>query len=150
MIFRAGPSSSKVFTPTWDRTHTRLVGVSLTVWRVGVCRQQQYGGGGHGWDRAVQSQQSAYQQNMSRGRGGGGYQQRYDRRDDRRDGRGSQHQVQTSIRGKSLTSTRPTPVCPQFFPVPSTGSEVRERNSSEVTKSPSDHQMNHFPVNQCI
>ncbi|XP_026185363.1 5'-3' exoribonuclease 2 isoform X2 [Mastacembelus armatus] len=66
-------------------------------------RQQQYSDRGHGWDRAMQSQQSAYQQNMNRGRGGGGqggFQQRYDqhrddwrdRRDDRRDNRGQQHQ----------------------------------------------------------
>ncbi|XP_029318643.1 5'-3' exoribonuclease 2 isoform X3 [Cottoperca gobio] len=62
-------------------------------------QQQQYGGsGGHGWNRATQSQPSAYQQNMSRGQAGqgaqgraapGGYQQRYD---DRRDNRGGQHQ----------------------------------------------------------
>ncbi|XP_040920788.1 5'-3' exoribonuclease 2 [Toxotes jaculatrix] len=72
-------------------------------------QQQQYGGGGHSWDRAMQSQQSAYQQNMNRGRGGGGpggYQQRYDhrrddwhdRRDDRRDNRGQQHQGYSSGR----------------------------------------------------
>ncbi|XP_076021441.1 5'-3' exoribonuclease 2 isoform X3 [Genypterus blacodes] len=75
--------------------------------------RQQYGGqggggqggggqrGGHGWDRASQSQQSAYQQNMNRGRGGAGqgsYQQRYDQRDDewRRDGRPQQQQGQRS------------------------------------------------------
>lgn len=73
-------------------------------------QQQQYRGGGHGWDRAMQSQQSAYQQNMNRDRGGagpGGYQQRYDqrrddwhdRRDDRRDNRGQQHQGYSSGRG---------------------------------------------------
>ncbi|KAM8725999.1 5'-3' exoribonuclease 2 [Acanthopagrus schlegelii] len=68
-------------------------------------RQQQYGGGGHGWDRAMQSQQSAYQQNASRGQGGagpGGYQQRYDQRrdnwQDRRDNRGQQHQGYSSSR----------------------------------------------------
>ncbi|KAA8582932.1 hypothetical protein FQN60_015478, partial [Etheostoma spectabile] len=63
---------------------------------------QPYGASrGHGWDRAAQSQQSAYQQNMSRGQGGapqgGSYQQRYnDRQDDwrgRRDPRGQPHQV---------------------------------------------------------
>ncbi|XP_032399687.1 5'-3' exoribonuclease 2 isoform X4 [Etheostoma spectabile] len=62
---------------------------------------QPYGASrGHGWDRAAQSQQSAYQQNMSRGQGGapqgGSYQQRYnDRQDDwrgRRDPRGQPHQ----------------------------------------------------------
>ncbi|XP_067098096.1 5'-3' exoribonuclease 2 isoform X1 [Osmerus mordax] len=50
--------------------------------------RQQYGG--QGWDRSMQSQGAAYQQNMARGRGGGAgnYQQRYDnRRDDRRDNR---------------------------------------------------------------
>ncbi|XP_035535065.1 LOW QUALITY PROTEIN: 5'-3' exoribonuclease 2 [Morone saxatilis] len=69
-------------------------------------QQQQYGSGGHGWDRAQQSQQSAYQQNVNRGRGGAGpgsYQQRYnDRRDDwhdRRDNRGQQHQGYSSGRG---------------------------------------------------
>ena len=52
-----------------------------------LCRQQY---GGQGWDRSMQSQGAAYQQNMARGRGGGAgnYQQRYDdRRDDRRDNR---------------------------------------------------------------
>ncbi|XP_072217828.1 5'-3' exoribonuclease 2 isoform X2 [Leuresthes tenuis] len=58
---------------------------------------QQYRGGGHGWDRAMQSQQSAYQQNVSRGgEGQGSYQQRYEQRredwHDRRDNRGQQHQ----------------------------------------------------------
>lgn len=80
-------------------------------------QQQQYGGrGGHGWDRATQSQPSAYQQNMSRGAGagaggaaamGGSYQQRYDnrrddwqdRRDDRRDNRGQHHQSYSTGRG---------------------------------------------------
>nr|XP_020511151.1 5'-3' exoribonuclease 2-like [Labrus bergylta] len=75
-------------------------------------QQQQYGGGGggggggHGWDRAQHTQQSAYQQNAVRGRGGaapGGYQQRFDqRRDewhDRRDNRGQQHQSFSSGRG---------------------------------------------------
>ncbi|KAG7316429.1 hypothetical protein KOW79_019970 [Hemibagrus wyckioides] len=43
---------------------------------------------GHGWDRAMQSQVSAYQHNMQRGRGGaGGYQQHAQRRDDPRDDR---------------------------------------------------------------
>ncbi|XP_032399684.1 5'-3' exoribonuclease 2 isoform X1 [Etheostoma spectabile] len=69
---------------------------------------QPYGASrGHGWDRAAQSQQSAYQQNMSRGQGGapqgGSYQQRYnDRQDDwrgRRDPRGQPHQGYSSGRG---------------------------------------------------
>ncbi|KAF5894170.1 5'-3' exoribonuclease 2, partial [Clarias magur] len=39
----------------------------------------------HGWDRAMQSQASAYQHNMQRGHGGaGGFQQHMQRRDDRR------------------------------------------------------------------
>ncbi|KAI4890028.1 hypothetical protein NFI96_015514 [Prochilodus magdalenae] len=49
--------------------------------------QQQYPRphGGQGWDRAMQSQGSAYQYNMQRGRGGqGGYPQQPPRRDDRR------------------------------------------------------------------
>ncbi|XP_016519821.1 5'-3' exoribonuclease 2 isoform X2 [Poecilia formosa] len=58
-------------------------------------QQQPYRGGGHGWDRALQAQQSAYQQNLNRGGvGPGGYQQRYDQRredwGDRRDNRGQQ------------------------------------------------------------
>ncbi|XP_015251166.1 PREDICTED: 5'-3' exoribonuclease 2 [Cyprinodon variegatus] len=73
-------------------------------------RQQQYRGGGHsgghGWDRALQAQPSAYQQNLSRGGAApGGYQQRYDqRRDDWSDRRGNrgqrqQHQNFPSSRG---------------------------------------------------
>lgn len=69
-------------------------------------QQQQYRSGGHGWDRAMQSQQSAYQQNWNRGRGAGDYQQqqqpRYDRRredwQDRRDNRGQHHQGYSSGR----------------------------------------------------
>ncbi|XP_037305501.2 5'-3' exoribonuclease 2 isoform X1 [Pungitius pungitius] len=73
--------------------------------------QQAYGGrGGHGWDRAVQSQPSAYQQNASRGgapppdaSSGGGYQQRFDgRREEWRDrpnNRGQPHQGYGSGRG---------------------------------------------------
>ncbi|KAM8832074.1 5'-3' exoribonuclease 2 isoform 2-T2 [Spinachia spinachia] len=74
--------------------------------------QQSYGGGrgGHGWDRAVRAQPSAYQQNASRGGApppdaslGGGYQQRFDgRREewrDRADNRGQQHQGYSSGRG---------------------------------------------------
>ncbi|XP_014909964.1 5'-3' exoribonuclease 2-like isoform X2 [Poecilia latipinna] len=58
-------------------------------------QQQPYRGGGHGWDRTLQAQQSAYQQNLNRGGvGPGGYQQRYDQRredwGDRRDNRGQQ------------------------------------------------------------
>ncbi|XP_072542988.1 5'-3' exoribonuclease 2 [Salminus brasiliensis] len=41
--------------------------------------------GGHGWDRAMQAQGSAYQHDAQRGRGGpGGYHQHPPRRDDRR------------------------------------------------------------------
>lgn len=41
--------------------------------------------GAHGWDRAMQTQVSAYQQNIQRGRGGaGGFQQHVQRPDDRR------------------------------------------------------------------
>ncbi|KAF7654240.1 hypothetical protein LDENG_00072510, partial [Lucifuga dentata] len=60
--------------------------------------RQQYGGHrGHGWDRAMQSQQTSYQQNLSRGHGGagpGGHQQRYDQRGDewRQDSRNQQQQ----------------------------------------------------------
>lgn len=62
-------------------------------------QQQPYRTGGHGWDRALQAQPSAYQQNLSRGGAGpGGYQQRYEqRRDDwadRRGNRGRQQQQQ--------------------------------------------------------
>lgn len=50
--------------------------------------QQQYPRpqyGGHGWDRAMQAQGSAYQHNAQRGRGGpGGYHQHPQHRDDRR------------------------------------------------------------------
>ncbi|XP_062857792.1 5'-3' exoribonuclease 2 [Trichomycterus rosablanca] len=46
--------------------------------------QQQYPRPQHGWDRAMQSQVSAYQHNMQRGRGGaGGYNQHPQRQDDR-------------------------------------------------------------------
>ncbi|XP_008290105.1 5'-3' exoribonuclease 2 isoform X1 [Stegastes partitus] len=67
-------------------------------------QQQQYRSGGHGWDRAMQSQQLAYQLNRDRGgEGSGGYQQRYDqRRDDwhdRRDNRGQQHRSYSDDRG---------------------------------------------------
>ncbi|XP_049446346.1 5'-3' exoribonuclease 2 [Epinephelus fuscoguttatus] len=76
-------------------------------------QQQPYGGSrGHGWDRATQMQQSAYQQNMNRGgAAAGSYHQHYDnrrddwrdrrndRRDDRRDNRGQQHQGYGSGRG---------------------------------------------------
>ncbi|KAM9839946.1 5'-3' exoribonuclease 2 [Aulostomus maculatus] len=75
-------------------------------------QQQQYRGGGHGWDRAMQSQPAAYQHNMNRGGAGpGGYQHRYDqrrddwqdRRDNRRDNRGlQQHQGYSSGRGYPL------------------------------------------------
>ncbi|CAM9132563.1 unnamed protein product, partial [Lampetra planeri] len=58
--------------------------------------------GGHGWDRAMQVQPSAYQHNMSRGQaqpGPGSYQQRFNQRrdqwQDRRDGHG--HQVTRPI-----------------------------------------------------
>ncbi|XP_055740487.1 5'-3' exoribonuclease 2-like isoform X1 [Salvelinus fontinalis] len=61
-------------------------------------RQQYSSGGGHGWDRSMQSQGAAYQQNLQRGGHGGGqgqggyHQQRGqdDRRGDRRDDRGGQ------------------------------------------------------------
>uniref|UniRef100_A0A8C8LU16 5'-3' exoribonuclease n=1 Tax=Oncorhynchus tshawytscha TaxID=74940 RepID=A0A8C8LU16_ONCTS len=57
-------------------------------------RQQYSGSGGHGWDRSMQSQGAAYQQNMQRGgQGQGGYHQQRgqdDRRGDRRDDRGGQ------------------------------------------------------------
>ncbi|KAM4528712.1 5'-3' exoribonuclease 2 isoform 1-T2 [Fundulus diaphanus] len=67
-------------------------------------RQQQYRGGGHsgghGWDRTLQAQQSAYQQNLNRagpgagpGAGPTGYQQRYDWTD-RRDNRAPRQQPQ--------------------------------------------------------
>ncbi|XP_068565193.1 5'-3' exoribonuclease 2 isoform X2 [Cebidichthys violaceus] len=103
--------------------HNSLLGAPPSYQQSQYPRQQQsYGGrGGHGWDRAAQSQPSAYQQNASRGGGGaaaapgapassaptGGYQQRFDnrrdewrdRRDDRRDNRGQQHQGYSSGRG---------------------------------------------------
>ncbi|XP_036438052.1 5'-3' exoribonuclease 2 [Colossoma macropomum] len=48
-------------------------------------RPQRGGQGGHGWDRAMQAQGSAYQHNVQRGRGGqGSYHQHPPRRDDRR------------------------------------------------------------------
>ncbi|XP_068199051.1 5'-3' exoribonuclease 2 isoform X2 [Antennarius striatus] len=75
-------------------------------------RQQTYGGGtgGHGWDRALQAQSSAYQQNLSHGRGragSGDYQQRYrshgdDFRGDRRRDNRDQHQGFSSGRGYPL------------------------------------------------
>ncbi|XP_034017832.1 5'-3' exoribonuclease 2 [Thalassophryne amazonica] len=60
---------------------------------------QQYSRGAHGWDRAMQSQHNAYQQNVNRGQEGratGGYQQRFEHRrndwQDRRNDRGQQQQ----------------------------------------------------------
>ncbi|KAM6915509.1 5'-3' exoribonuclease 2 [Xenentodon cancila] len=77
--------------------------------------QQPYGGGGHGWDRALQQQRGAYQQNAGRDHGGAGagpgsYQQHYEprrddwhsRRDERRDDRGPRHQGFPSGRGYPL------------------------------------------------
>nr|XP_040016928.1 5'-3' exoribonuclease 2 isoform X2 [Gasterosteus aculeatus aculeatus] len=69
--------------------------------------QQSYGRGGHGWNRAAQSQQSAYQQNASRGgappaaSSGGGYQQQFDsRREEWRDHPNNRgHQGYSSGRG---------------------------------------------------
>ncbi|XP_017551203.1 5'-3' exoribonuclease 2 [Pygocentrus nattereri] len=48
-------------------------------------RPQRGGHGGHGWDRAMQAQGTAYQHNVQRGHGGqGSYHQQPPRRDDRR------------------------------------------------------------------
>ncbi|XP_061668429.1 5'-3' exoribonuclease 2 [Syngnathoides biaculeatus] len=64
-------------------------------------RQQQYRGGAHGWDRAMQSQQAAYQHNAGRvggGAGPSGYQQHFQQRGrsnwqrGRRDDRTQQYQ----------------------------------------------------------
>lgn len=80
----------------------------VQIWRVSRQQQQQYRGGGHGWDRAMQTQQSAYQQNWNRGGGSGpgSYQQQqqqqhYDRRrddwHDRGANRGQHHQVNATF-----------------------------------------------------
>ncbi|XP_044233038.1 5'-3' exoribonuclease 2 [Thunnus albacares] len=101
------PSHSGGHQPFQHSRQNSLLGAPPSFHQPQYPRQQQYNrGGGHGWDRAMQSQQSSYQHNMSRGRGGAGpgsYQQRYDqRRDDwheRRDERGQQHQGYNSGRG---------------------------------------------------
>lgn len=101
------PSHSGGHQPFQHSRQNSLLGAPPSFHQPQYPRQQQYNrGGGHGWDRAMQSQQSSYQHNMSRGRGGAGpgsYQQRYDqRRDDwheRRDDRGQQHQGYNSGRG---------------------------------------------------
>ncbi|XP_056150312.1 5'-3' exoribonuclease 2 [Lampris incognitus] len=63
--------------------------------------RQQYGAGGHGWDRSVQSQASTYQQNMNRAqdRGLGSFHQRYE---PRRDDRSHRHQGHKSSRSFPL------------------------------------------------
>ncbi|XP_028296339.1 5'-3' exoribonuclease 2 isoform X3 [Gouania willdenowi] len=54
-------------------------------------QQQQFRGGAQGWDRAMQSQQGAYQQNQSRRGAGpsGSYQQRFDQQRDNWHNRGA-------------------------------------------------------------
>ncbi|MEQ2279963.1 hypothetical protein AMECASPLE_014690 [Ameca splendens] len=69
--------------------------------------------GGHGWDRTLQGQQSAYQQNLRRGGAApGGYEQRYDqRRDDwsnRRDNRGQGQHPQGFSSGRGYPPPPPS------------------------------------------
>ncbi|TSP57651.1 5'-3' exoribonuclease 2 [Bagarius yarrelli] len=71
--------------PLRDHQHSRSQGL---LGNPPISHSQQYPWPQHtgqGWDRAMQSQVSAYQQNVQRGRGGaGGYQQHMQRRDDGR------------------------------------------------------------------
>ncbi|KAM4521598.1 5'-3' exoribonuclease 2 isoform 2-T2 [Odontesthes bonariensis] len=79
---------------------------------------QQYRGGGHGWDRAMQSQQSTYQQSMSRAGEGQAtsYQQRFEQRredwHDRRDNRGQQPQVNRGQQPQGYNAGRSYPPPP--------------------------------------
>ncbi|XP_053469915.1 5'-3' exoribonuclease 2 isoform X1 [Ictalurus furcatus] len=71
--------------PLRDHQHSRQQGFPRNIPPSHPPQYPQLVHGAHGWDRAMQTQVSAYQQNIQRGRGGaGGFQQHVQRPDDRR------------------------------------------------------------------
>ncbi|KAF4071002.1 hypothetical protein AMELA_G00279920 [Ameiurus melas] len=71
--------------PLRDHQHSRQQGFPRNIPPSHPPQYPQLVHGAHGWDRAMQTQVSAYQQNIQRGRGGaGGFQQQVQRPEDRR------------------------------------------------------------------